>query len=224
MVAFTKLKSKISSLLGLLALSVIFVGLYLVTLTPDGSSFVELMKLSPDSRHQIWEFFTYMFIHNNPEHLLSNLLVLWISFYLLHHSKRKYFIPIFIYGGVAGGLAFILSDIEGISMIGASNGIAATIATAIFFSNGRKSIRFSYRLLAVVLLLFALFGHSGQQAVLIGHIGGACAGILLAAPVYFYMTFAKKKRNVSEINSDEIKRKLRNSGYESLSEEERRQI
>ncbi|WP_315819501.1 rhomboid family intramembrane serine protease [Paraflavitalea speifideaquila] len=56
-----------------------------------------------------WTIFTYMFMHTEPMHLIGNVLWLWAFGYILQDlaGPRK-LIPVFIYGGLAGGY-FMLS-------------------------------------------------------------------------------------------------------------------
>lgn len=57
-----------------------------------------------------WTVFTYMFMHDRVFHLLGNLLWLWAFGFIfqdLAGSKRMF--PVFLYGGLAGALVFILS-------------------------------------------------------------------------------------------------------------------
>jgi membrane associated rhomboid family serine protease len=89
-----------------------------------------------------WTIGTYMFTHETVWHLLGNMLWLWVFGYILQDltGNRKIF-PVFIYGALAGGLAFILAynffpalrpELPYQSMLGASAGamaIAAAVTT-----------------------------------------------------------------------------------------------
>lgn len=56
-----------------------------------------------------WTLITYMFMHDRVWHLLGNLLWLYAFGYILQDlAGNKKLIPLFIYGGVAGALFFIL--------------------------------------------------------------------------------------------------------------------
>jgi membrane associated rhomboid family serine protease len=89
-----------------------------------------------------WTVLTYMFTHESVWHLLGNMLWLWVFGYILQDltGNRKIF-PIFIYGGLAGALSFVLAynflpalkpELAYQSMLGASAGamaIAAAVTT-----------------------------------------------------------------------------------------------
>ena len=74
---------------------------------------VDWFALSPNV-HTIlarpWTILTHMFVHIDVWHVLGNMLWLWVFGYLLHDltGNRKIF-PVFIYGGLAGALAFVLA-------------------------------------------------------------------------------------------------------------------
>lgn len=57
-----------------------------------------------------WTILTYMFMHDRVFHLLGNLLWLWAFGYILQDlAGNRKLIPIFLYGGFAGALVFVLS-------------------------------------------------------------------------------------------------------------------
>ena len=87
-----------------------------------------------------WTILTYMFMHDRVFHLLGNLLWLWAFGYILQDlAGNSKLIPLFIYGGIAGALLFVLSynifprlvaDMPGATLEGASAGVmAVAIAT-----------------------------------------------------------------------------------------------
>lgn len=57
-----------------------------------------------------WTLLTYMFTHYNIWLLISNLLWLWCFGYILQDlTGNKKLIPIYLYGGLAGGIFFMLT-------------------------------------------------------------------------------------------------------------------
>ncbi|MCY7420812.1 MAG: rhomboid family intramembrane serine protease [Chitinophagaceae bacterium] len=69
-----------------------------------------------------WTLLTYMFTHYNIWLLISNLLWLWCFGYILQDlAGNKKLIPIYLYGGFAGGIFFMLT-------ISAFPGLRANIA------------------------------------------------------------------------------------------------
>ncbi|MDF2186863.1 rhomboid family intramembrane serine protease [Paraflavitalea sp. CAU 1676] len=87
-----------------------------------------------------WTLLTYMFMHEDPMHMIGNVLWLWAFGYILQDlaGPRK-IIPLFIYGGLAGGIFYVISFnlipvltdvVKFSSLIGASAGVMAiAIAT-----------------------------------------------------------------------------------------------
>jgi membrane associated rhomboid family serine protease len=60
--------------------------------------------------HRPWTIFTYMFVHSGVMRVLGNLLWLWAFGFIIQDlmGNRK-IIPLFIYGGLLGGIFFILT-------------------------------------------------------------------------------------------------------------------
>jgi membrane associated rhomboid family serine protease len=108
------------------------------TLTPD------LGKLAS----RPWAILTYMFMHDEPMRLIGNALWLWAFGYILQDlTGPSKLIPLYIYGGIAGGLFFVLSYtiFPGLAgktaiapLIGGSAGvIAIAVATTVLAPNYR---------------------------------------------------------------------------------------
>lgn len=87
-----------------------------------------------------WTIFTYMFMHDGVFHVLGNLLWLWaFGFIMQDLAGNGKIIPIFLYGGLAGALFFLLSynliprlvtESVGSTLEGASAGVmAVAVAT-----------------------------------------------------------------------------------------------
>jgi membrane associated rhomboid family serine protease len=87
-----------------------------------------------------WTIITNMFAHDNIWKVFANMLWLWCFGYILQDlTGNKKIVPIFIYGGLAGGLAFILAynlipslhtQLPFATTLGASAGVmAVAIAT-----------------------------------------------------------------------------------------------
>src|SRR5262245_56689795 len=57
-----------------------------------------------------WTLITYMFYHKGIWHIIGNMLWLWMFGYIfLDLTGNKKIIPLFIYGGLGGALAFMLA-------------------------------------------------------------------------------------------------------------------
>ncbi len=143
-----------------------------------------------------WTFITYMFSDSgsNIIRLISNMIWLWAFGSLLQQmTGNDKLIPIYIYGGVLGGIVFIAANhfipalqpqINNASLLGAN---AATIAVAMatttlspnfkFFTQIRGGI--SIWILMAIYLFIDFAGVAGFGAAhALSHIGGATAGFL----------------------------------------------
>jgi membrane associated rhomboid family serine protease len=156
----------------------------------------QLTKLSD----RPWTILTFMFCHTAPPvmELISNMLWLWaFGFIMQELTGNKKIIPLYIYGGVAGAILFIIANyafpslkdgIEYSSLIGANASIMA-IAMAVttlapnyrIFKNIGNGIPIWILTTAYVLIdLSSVF--TINAAYCISHFGGALAGFLF---VYF---------------------------------------
>lgn len=170
-----------------------------------------------------WGIFTYMFLHEGFWHILWNMLGLyWFGQIVLDMIGKPKIVPIYLYGGMFGGLVYMLAynlfpafsnAVYTSSCIGASASVmaiafaAATIAPEyelrlLFFGNVKiKWIAFAYLILDFINIQH---GNAGGH---IAHIGGAFFGFMyirllqngtdLARPFYvvadYFSTFSEKK-------------------------------
>lgn len=57
-----------------------------------------------------WTLITHMFVHDNVWHIVANMLWLWAFGYILQDlAGNKKIIPVFLYGALAGALAYMIS-------------------------------------------------------------------------------------------------------------------
>jgi membrane associated rhomboid family serine protease len=143
-----------------------------------------------------WTLLTYMFSDtgSNLMRLLSNMLWLWAFGYLLQElTGNDKIIPIYIYGGLAGGIVFILANylipplhgqINNAALLGGNAGIiAVAMATTTlspnhkFFTMIRGGIPI-WVLMAVYLFIDFAGVASMSAAYSLSHLGGALAGFL----------------------------------------------
>jgi len=142
--------------------------------------------------NQPWSVFPYIFLHAGFMHLFTNMLWLFfIGSILEDMTGRKHIWRLFIGGGIAGALLFmLLNNIFGIggdmaSMVGASGGVTAVIVgAAVMFPTYRVML---FGILPIELVWIAVFrvvldlmGASGlnNQGGYICHLGGAALGLL----------------------------------------------
>ena len=150
----------------------------------------QLTKLS----ERPWTIITYMFSHTSVMHILSNMLWLWaFGFILQELTGNKKIIPIYIYGGLAGSIAFILAYylipplhpfIGSASLIGAN---AATMAVAVATTTLEPQYRFFRNLnggipIWVLTLIYVLIDIAGVAslgaAFSLSHLFGGLAGFV----------------------------------------------
>ena len=141
-----------------------------------------------------WTIITYMFSHTGVLHILSNMLWLWaFGFILQELTGNKKLIPIYIYGGLAGALVFILASylipsirpfVGNSSLIGAN---AATMAVAVATTTLAPGYRFFRNLnggipiwvLTAIYILIDFAGVASSSAAFsLSHLSGALAGFL----------------------------------------------
>lgn len=228
---------------------------------------------------QPWSIFTYMFMHADFLHILFNMLWLyWFGSIFLQFFTGKHLRGLYVFGGICGGLLYILSFnifpyfqavLHSSVMVGASASILAIVTAAAYREPNYPirlllfgTIRLKYLAIATVLLdlLLMTSANSGGH---IAHIGGALAGLWFAASLskgrditawinkvldwitslFSSKTRADRKRAKMKVNysrnkdyeynsrkksqSDEIDRildKLKKSGYDSLTAEEKKSL
>jgi len=141
-----------------------------------------------------WTIFTYMFSHTGVLHILGNTLWLWAFGYILQDlTGNKKIVPIYIYGGLAGALAFLLSynlfpglqaQAPNSVLLGASAGIMAiAVATTMIapgyrifpMLNGGIPLWVITVLYLVIDLATIPYNNAGGH---IAHLGGAFMGFL----------------------------------------------
>ena len=216
--------------------------------------------------HQPWSLFTYMFMHAGILHILFNMLWLyWFGSLFLYFFSAKHLRGLYVLGGICGGLLYMVaynvfplfsSQVTGATLVGASASVLAIVAATAY----REP---DYR---VQLFLFGAIRLKYLALVVIGHLGGALAGLWFAASLSkgtdltswinwildgFTSLFQKKtwKRKPKmkvhygnsatgrekdydynahkKAQSDEVDRileKLKKSGYDSLTTEEKKSL
>ncbi len=95
-----------------------------------------------------WTLLSYMFVHDNVWKVFANMLWLWCFGYIMQSmTGNKKLVPIFIYGGLAGGVAFMLAynyvpslqaQLPYAATVGASAGVMAVATATTLLSPGYK--------------------------------------------------------------------------------------
>ncbi len=220
-----------------------------------------------------WTIITYMFTHYDFLHILFNMLWLyWFGGLFLNFFNEKQLGGIYILGGIAGGLLFLLSynlfpffqAVSGSSyLMGASASVMAVVFAVSFY---RKDLEIQLFLFGRIKLIYlALFTFaidflsiiSSNAGGHIAHIGGALFGIWFAARIKkgkdltapmnrvidWFVNLGKRKpkmrvtykrtetdyeynarKHRREADIDAILDKLKRSGYDSLSADEKKKL
>lgn len=141
---------------------------------------------------RIWTLLTYMFTHVGLSHVFFNMFLLYIIgrvFSDLYGSQRL--LEGFIYGGIVGGLLYMISALvlptvsTDSYLIGASGGVMAVIVATGFLQPNYQMFFFTFRvpMKYVVLVAFILSSvlyidqNTGGK---VAHFGGALYGYLFA--------------------------------------------
>lgn len=141
------------------------------------------------SEKEYWRLITYGFLHSNILHLLLNSYAIWGFGPMAETAMgRKTFFFIYLFSGIVGGLASILSDPLRTS-VGASASICGVLGAFIFISwfkreRDESTVKLGHKELSLlmVFLLYSLFlGFTSNFVDNAAHIGGFLAGVLSAA-------------------------------------------
>ncbi|MDR1407703.1 MAG: rhomboid family intramembrane serine protease [Tannerella sp.] len=241
----------------------------------EGGGFLRYLQMPSSPGEficQPWSALTYMFLHVDFIHILFNMLCLyWFGRIFLQFFSARHLGGIYVLGGIAGGLLFMLSynvfpyfrEVHFSLLMGASASVMGIVfAVAFYRKNYEISLLFIGRVKLVYLALFALLMDllsvtSANAGGHIAHIGGALFGILFAMQFQrgrdltvfvnrmidrlVNLTRRKPRMKVTvnrpetdmEYNArrqeemkalDAILDKLKRSGYESLSADEKRRL
>lgn len=199
MAAFTDLRYRLKSLSALWILVILNVAVFLLLRLLgiiamiggwDINSVVDelaLPSLAEFVARRPWTVITYMFTHYAPFHILFNMLTLyWFGKLMLWRCSPRQLVWLYIYGGIAGALFYLIGAQLFVSvggwLLGASASvIAIVIATAMMMPDFRISFLFigSVKLKWVAItavLLFALGLVGDNAGAHIAHFGGIAMG------------------------------------------------
>ncbi|MBA3029367.1 MAG: rhomboid family intramembrane serine protease [Desulfobacteraceae bacterium] len=144
-----------------------------------------------------YAFFTCMFLHGGFEHLLGNMIFLWLlGCFLEMGCGRSFYLAVYLLSGLAAGASFWLIYPHSTSpLIGASGAIAGMMGSfAVLFGKKKVKIFFSlgfyfgYRQMTAIALLplwfcnevYQLFFSGMPQVAYVAHIGGILSGAILS--------------------------------------------
>lgn len=201
--------------------------LYNLGFRPGDYTLNQIFGLVPSlvwNHHWYWQFFTYLFFHGHPFHLLFNMLILWyFGAELELKMGPKGFLKYFLLCGVGAGLFNFLvnlgfSDVSRLNtpIVGSSGAIYGMLAAyGIFFGNRYFLVFFLFPMKAkyYVLLLTAIELISGVQPsptdniAHFAHLGG-----MLVGAAYIYLTYIRgglrPGRSSKDIERERLKRQF----------------
>ncbi|HUR11763.1 MAG TPA: rhomboid family intramembrane serine protease [Flavitalea sp.] len=141
-----------------------------------------------------WTIITYMFIHHGVWHFLGNMLWLWAFGYILQDlTGNRKLIPIFLYGGLAGALLYVISfnvfpffapAVPVSTLHGASAGVMAVAIATTTLAPGYRIFPMIHggiplwilTIIFVVIDFASIPGANGGGS--IAHLGGATIGFI----------------------------------------------
>jgi membrane associated rhomboid family serine protease len=144
---------------------------------------------------EIWRFVTFQFIHASAEHLIFNMIALYVFGPLIEaYLTARLFLPFYLMCGIGGAGTYLLLLLMGwrvgnafVPLVGASAGIFGILVAAARIAPDSTweilgVIPIRMRTLAYYFILYALFtvlfrgANAGGEA---AHLGGAAVGYLL---------------------------------------------
>lgn len=181
------------NILVFVALNLLHVILYLAGNNALYYSIEDLFSLPPSFSELIfkpWTIVTYFFVHTQFFHILFNMLFLyWFGQVVMEYVGNRRVISLYVLGGLAGALTFLLiypfiPSSRGADMIGASAGVFAIVIGAATLNPDRTffllfigPVKIKY--IAAVYVLLAIFGlKSNNAGGELAHLGGALIGYL----------------------------------------------
>jgi len=146
-----------------------------------------------------WTILTHMFVHDGLWHVFGNMLWLWTFGYILQDltGNRKIF-PVFLYGALAGALAFILAynflpalspSVHVQTALGASAGVMGIAVAATFIAPGYRIFPMLgggiplWVITAIYLMIDIATIPNSNPGGRIAHLAGGLTGFLF---MYFY--------------------------------------
>ena len=171
---------------------------------------INLIKLQP------WSIFSFMFIHLNFVHLIFNMLWLYfIGNIFLQWLDEKQLIFIYLFGGISGGLFFVLcynyipllqKNIENTLALGASASIfAIMMAITIYKPDHKIQIPFIQKIklknITIFLTIYYIVSLSGgNTGGYLAHIGGGIFSFIYMKQLDTSKIFKSIFKNSSKFN------------------------
>lgn len=178
----------------------------------------------------LWQFLTYIFLHDGFLHLLVNVFMLWMFGRIIEPLwGGKKFLFYFLLTGAGAGVFNVIFDYGiRIPIIGASGAIFGLIAAfAIIMPNATVNLYFLFPVKAKYMALFlavlefaASFDASRKLVANLAHLGGMVTGFVylkIYPQLRFKISLIKQKKEQLDFILDKINKK----GIKSLTDKEK---
>lgn len=170
--------------------------------------FIEMPSIPYEFITHPWTLLTYMFVHYDVWHILFNILWLyWFGQIFLMSFSEKQMVGLYLLGGIAGGLLYLLSynlfpyfdGKEGLMCGASASIIAIVVATAFRMPDYKVNLLFlgaiSLKYIALVTIVIDLLSvTSANGGGHIAHLGGALLGY------WFIVRWEKGKDLTAPVN------------------------
>jgi len=152
-------------------------------------NYIQLPRIEQDFINQFWSILTYSWIHRDLWHLLMNMVMLYfVSQLFLKYFRENNLLTFYIFGGLAGGLLFLIVPLNTNFSLAGSSACIYAILFAIISYNPKLPVRLILFPTTFPLLYFGYFfiGLDLLQIILkneniggsISHLGGMAFGYL----------------------------------------------
>lgn len=151
---------------------------------------------------EVWRLFTSMFLHFGIEHLVNNMLVLFVLGSRLERVIGKVrFLIVYLLGGIAGNVISLILELrtqEFSVSAGASGAVFAVMGAMIYVVIRNKGWLgdLSMRQILVMAAFSLYFGFTSEGVDNAAHVGGLICGFMLA--VLFYHPSRRDARYISD--------------------------
>ena len=214
---------------------------FIPTQAADNQFFINETFGLNSNNFQIWQLFTYMFLHAGIMHLFFNMFLLWIFGQQIESVwGTKKFISYYLIAGLGSGFfIWLLSDSI---TIGASGAVMAILfaygylypnRTLLFYLIPMKA-KYCILILIITELSQELLRNPSDNVSHVGHLGGMFVGYLylrFGKQIISFIPFIKikkiqatNKETTTESHIDIILDKLKLEGWEGLTDDEKSQL
>ncbi|MBL8865526.1 MAG: rhomboid family intramembrane serine protease [Gemmataceae bacterium] len=131
---------------------------------------------------EYWRMITAVFLHGSPDHLIGNLVVLFILGMACEHAYGSLrYVPLYLLAGLGGSALSLVNGHTSVGASGAIFGLAGALVA--FFTKYRREYLLRDLRVGSVLLVWAIYqvalGFMNPMIDNLAHIGGFVSGLLI---------------------------------------------